>query len=489
MKKYSKSLTANSIFYLLYNVLNVFFPFMTGIYVTHVLSSETIGIVETAKNFVQYFVIMAFLGIPTYGLREISKYRKDKEKINTIYSELMTINFISTSVCLIAYLFAIFTIDKYNNDIKLYLIIGLLIFLNYFNNSWLYEGLEEFRYISLRNILFKTISFLLLIFCVKKSTDYTVYALITVIGTAGNYIINMINARKYVKFCFKNLNLSRHIKSIMYLVVVNLAIEIYSLVDITMLGWICESKRVAYYSYGIKIYKILLQIVNSFTMVLVPKISLYYKENKIDEFNSTINKTLKVILFITIPMIIGILFTSNEIICKIYGNEYINSSYVLKITSFILLVSSLGYLLGSRIMLVTGNEKKMIIPVVCGAICNIICNYFLINNYAEIGASIASLISEIVVMIIYIYFGKKYFKIINIKQALIKESYAIVCMTIWLYIASKIRCFNTIFIIFKILLAIIIYFGILIILKEEFICNFLNEKIIKKLKKKEDNIG
>ena len=58
-------------------------------------------------------------------------------------------------------------------------------------------------------------------------------------------------------------------KSIIYLVVVNLAIEIYSMVDITMLGVMCPKEIVTYYSYGMKIQKILLQIVNTFTIVLV----------------------------------------------------------------------------------------------------------------------------------------------------------------------------------------------------------------------------
>ena len=83
---------------MLYNVLNVIFPFITGIYISHILLPETIGLVESARNLAQYFVILSFLGIPTYGLKIISQNRNDKKRFNQSYTELMVINFISTVV-------------------------------------------------------------------------------------------------------------------------------------------------------------------------------------------------------------------------------------------------------------------------------------------------------------------------------------------------------------------------------------------------------
>lgn len=472
MKNISKSLTLNSIFYLFYNLINIIFPFITGIYVTHILLPDTIGMVEIARNVTQYFYVLSFLGIPTYGLREIAKYKNDKEKINKVYSELMVINFISTIFFYTLYILVIILIPQYNKEIKLFLVVGLSIFLNIFNNSWLYEGLEEFKYISIRNFLFKIFSFGMLIIFVKSSDDYLKYAAITVIGTAGNYLFNIIHSKKFVKFTLKNLNLKQHMKSIFLLVVVNLAIEIYSLIDITMLGNICLKENVAFYSYGIKIYKILLNIVNTFTIVLVPKISSYYSEGKIKEYNEVLSKTLKTILLVAIPMIVGILFTSNYLICKMYGSSYIRSSYVLKIVSMILLISPVGYLLGSRVCLVTGNEKKMVIPVVCGAVTNVILNSLLIPKFFEFGAAIASVIGELVVMIIYISLGKKFFELVNIKNTILKESFAIVLMIIYLMGVKYLFVSEFIITILQIIGSILIYFGTLLLLKEEIVYNF-----------------
>ena len=82
-----KSLSNGGIFYLIYNILNLLFPFLTGIYVARVLLPESIGAVGAAQNLAQYFVILAFLGIPTYGMREMSKVRNDFKERSKLYSE------------------------------------------------------------------------------------------------------------------------------------------------------------------------------------------------------------------------------------------------------------------------------------------------------------------------------------------------------------------------------------------------------------------
>ena len=428
----SKSLTKNSIFYLVYSVLNILFPFITGIYVARTLLPVNIGQVEAARNLAQYFVIFAFLGIPTYGLREIAKVKDEPDKLNKLYSELMIINAISTITFLSLFIGLVFAIPQYRAEWPLYLIASGSIALNLLDNSWMYEGIEEFGFISLRNLIFKILSFVGLVLLVKGPDDYMLYAMIAVIGVSGNNIVSILFSRKFVHFTIHGLSFRQHMKPILYLVVVNLAIEIYSLVDVTMLKWISGDESVAFYSYGSKVYKIFLQVINSITYVVVPRLSMLYKENKQDEFNQLISKTLKIILLISLPMIVGIWLVADYFLVLIYGEAYIASAKVLKILCFILALSPVGYLLGSRTLLVTGHEKYMVIAVGSGAIINIILNAILIPNYHETGAAIASVCSEAVVMSVYIFLGHRYFKLTRMKGSLIKQGIALGLMIAYL---------------------------------------------------------
>lgn len=479
-----KSISKNSLYYLIYSVLNVVFPFMTGIYVARILLPDLIGEVEAARNIAQYFVILSFLGIPTYGLREISKIRDDRKKLSKLFSELIVINTISTLVFLLLYLVLIFSVPVYRAELPLYLIVGVSIALNLLDDSWLFEGVEEFDFISLRNIVFKIVSFVLLVVLVKKPDDYLIYAAITVVGTSGNVLFNVFHTRKFVRFTLHGLELKKHLKPIFSLVVVNLAIEIYSLVDITMLKLMANNECVTYYSYGSKFYKIMLQIINSFTYVVVPRLSLLYKEENKEGFNQLLSKTFRVLLLLSLPMIIGIWFVSDYLITKIYGANYVESSMVLKVLCFILVASPVSYLLGSRVLLVSGNEKKMIYAVGVGAIVNVVLNACLIPFYKQTGATIASVTSECIVLVVYLLFSHKYFRLINIKKGLINEFVALLLMTAYLVSTLFIPFPNDeIKVILQILLAVFVYSLALVLLKDDIVMSYIN-KLLRRFHKK-----
>lgn len=477
-----KSLSKGGIYYLIYNVLNMAFPFLTGMYVARILLTESIGTVGAAQNVSRYFVILAFLGIPTYGLREISKVRDNPQERSKVYSELYVINFISTIVFLTAYLILIFAVPIYRQELTLYLIVGISIALNMFNISWLFEGMEQFRFISIRNIIFKAVSFAFLVLFVRSDDDMLLYALVTVVGTAGNYIVNMFYAPRYVKFTLKDLNLRRHMKSIMYLVVVNLAIELYSLIDITMMNFMCDKDCIAYYKYAIAVKVMLLQVLNTFTMVLVPRISYYYKEGKYDEFNKLLSKALKLIIICSVPMIVGLYFTADTLMVKIYGDKYIVTAQLLKILSMMLLISPIGYLLGSRVLLASNHENRMIISVGSGAVVNIIGNAILIPKYAEFGASIASVFSEIVVMVIYVAMGKKYFKLEGVSGSVVKVAVSVALMGGYLYVCSLLPLNEWVVLGIQIAGAVLIYFATLLIMKESVVREYA-DGFIRKIKK------
>lgn len=485
---HEKSIAKNSAFFLIYNLLNIIFPFVTGIYVARVLLPDGIGQVAYAQNVAQYFVILAFLGIPTYGLREISKARKDKEELNNVYSELFFLNLISTVTFTCIYIAVIFSVPDFRNNYPLYLITGLAIALNAFDISWLYEGLEEFKFISVRNLIFKIASFVLLMIFVRNPDDFYIYAAITVTGTAGNNILNIAFSRKFVRLKFRDINIKRHLKPVIMLVVVNLAIEIYTLVDTTMLGAFCPKENVAFYTYGSRINKIFLQVVNTFTIVIVPRIALYYKEKKYEEFNALLTQTLKIILILGIPLIVGIQFVAKFFICEIYGQVYINSAYVLRILSAVLLISPIGYLLGSRVILSVGKEWKMIVSVGVGAAVNVIGNVILIPLYKEYGAAITSVVGEIVVTVIYLIFGSKYFKLQRFWDTAVKAVIASACMGGYLYGASFIPLNGWGVFAIQVLGAIIIYFGLLLLFREHLVSDsiikFKNKIFKRKIKEK-----
>lgn len=114
-----KSLVKNSVFYMFYNLLNMLFPFITSIYVARILLPASVGEVAYAQNIVSYFSVLAFLGIPTYGVREIAKVRNNKKELSIVFSELFIINGISTFFFSAAYYFFVISVVAKNSNLLL----------------------------------------------------------------------------------------------------------------------------------------------------------------------------------------------------------------------------------------------------------------------------------------------------------------------------------------------------------------------------------
>ncbi|MBR4767661.1 MAG: polysaccharide biosynthesis C-terminal domain-containing protein, partial [Lachnospiraceae bacterium] len=257
-----------------------------------------------------------------------------------------------------------------------------------------------------------------------------------------------------------------HLKSILFLVAVNLAIELYSLMDVTMMNFLSGKESIAFYKYGHNIEKILLQIVNTFTMVLIPRITYCHKTGDRDEFNRLVSKAFKLILITSVPMIIGICFTADFLIVKMYGEAYLSSAAVLKLFSVLLLISPIGYLLGSRMLLVTDHENQMLISVGIGAMVNLIGNLLLIPRFQEYGATWASIISELAVMVVYVILGKKYFKLSGVLKTTLKVSAGAGIMFMYLFGVRFLPLNGWILLALEIAGAVIIYVLALALLKE-----------------------
>ncbi len=482
----SPSLAKNGIFYLIYNIFNALFPFAIAIYLTRVihLEADTIGEVNYALNIVSYFALFAFVGIPTYGMREVAKCKDDPVALNKLFTELFLINTITTTISAGFYIGLIFIVPAFRGELLwLYLIVGIEVLLNYFNISWLFEGLEKFGITAIVNVLCKIVSFVFLVLFVKSEGHILIYGLLSVLGISGYYAFLFLFFPKYVRFDFKQLQFKRHIKPIVLLVVVNLAIEIYSLIDVTMIGIIIKDSKapVAYYKFAHQIQKTLLMVINTITLVLVPRLTKFYKDEKYDDYNKLISNAFSLIIMLAIPMVIGVYFVSDNIVVWLYGDEYSVSSNILKILSLAVLISPIGYLLGSRVCLVTNNEKYMPIAVGIGAVVNIGLNIWFINLWGAVGAAIASVISEVVVMVVYIIFSHKYFKLkINVLN-FVKILIGLIVMSGYLVAIYFLVKPEVLKIVLEIVGAIIIYFALLLILRENSCMSAFN-KVFKRNK-------
>lgn len=402
----TKSLAKNSIYNVIYNLANVLLPLISSIYVSRILMPAGVGKVAYATTFVSYFVTFAGLGLPTYGVSAISRSKGDVEKKNRVFSELVLINAISTTLAVITYTFLIFHLQFAQNDLILYLCCGIQLVLSYINIDWLYRGEEEYGYITKRNISVKIISLLCIFIFVRTADDYIKYALISSGALGANYLFNVFYAKRYVRLTCKGLHPSRHIKALLFLSISLFFSSIYSRVDVTMLGFMSTETSVGIYSNGHKVINIVITACTAITSVFLPRMSYLYREDK-DSFMRLLNTGVRIIALITIPACFGLMLLSQDAILLLYGDSFRAAGPVLCIFSLLIPVKGFGDLLCYQTVISIGKEKSLVPAAGAAMLVNVILNLLMIPLWGEIGATIASVCSEVTVNFLMLLYVRK----------------------------------------------------------------------------------
>lgn len=423
-----KSVKINFILNSLRVLMNMIFPLLSFPYAAKVLLPEGIGIVSYAQSVVSYFLLFAMLGIPTYGIRACAKVRENKRQLSKTVKEIWVINNITMFLTYIVYFIAILTIKEFSNNIMLYLITGLTILFNVIGLEWLFQALEEYAYITIRSFVFKLICIVLLFIFVKDSDDYVNYALISVLSSYGSNVLNLFFARKFLDFSVKidYSGLFKHFKPILNLFAITAAASVYSNLDTIMLGKMTSNVEVGYYTTAIKIKTIVLTIVNSLSTVLLPRTSYYLANGLIREYNAAINKALNFVKILSFPLVIFFVIFAKSSIILISSESYIPAVSSMRLIMPTVIVSGFSSIIGMQIYVSRGKENIVMKSAICGAVSDIILNYILIKFYAAAGASLATTITEIIVLCMELYMGRDIIKHCNIRIKILKPLLALV---------------------------------------------------------------
>ena len=463
-------------------LVNLIFPLITFPYISRILLPEGIGRITYVQSINNYFLLFINLGIPLYGIREIAKVRNNKLEKSKVFSEIFFLNIITTILGVIIYI-CFYNLNIIKNDKEIFLIFSLVLLFNFLSVDWFFQGIEDYKYITVRTVIIKILSTLFLFVFIKKSSDIYIYSIIVVFSLVGSNFFNIVRALKLVQLKLKGLNIKRHLKGIFIIFSMNLAISIYTNLDSVMLGSYGSKYSLGIYSAAIKIIALVIGIVTSLGAVLLPRISNYIEEKKEDEIKKILEKTFSFLLFLIIPSIIGLYFTANEIILLFAGKEYLEGITTLKILSLIILFIGFSNFIGMQILYPRGEEKKVFYSVLVGAIINFSLNLYLIPRYYQNGAAFATCVAEFTVVVIQIFLGYKYLKFQKFNYNNFKFLIASFIMGAILYFTQNLNLNLLLKLVVKVVIGSSVYIFVLIALREDNIYEFL-EKILMKFRRK-----
>lgn len=400
----------NFLYNVSYQLLVIILPLVTVPYVSNILGAEGIGNYAFTYANMQYFVIFGMVGITLYGNRQIAYVRENKEELKNTFYSIYALQLITTTISFV--LFLIFTLVFNNGDYRwLYIVQGINILASMIDISWLFMGLEQFKKTVVRNTIVKLVSLASIFIFVKSSDDTVIYTLIIALSSfIGNltfwlYIPKMIGFKN-----IKILELKVHLKSSLALFIPQLAIQIYLLLDRTMLGIITDTVQVGYYENSQKIVKVVLTIATAIGTVMMPKIANTVASGDMKKVKYYIQNSFFFVSALSIPIMFGLMGVAKELSPWFFGDNFKGIENLIVLSSLIILAISWSNVLGTQLLVPLNKTKEFTISVTAGAIINFILNLVMLKKFGAVGACLSTIIAEFTVTSVQFYFIRNFIK-------------------------------------------------------------------------------
>ncbi|MDO4154768.1 MAG: flippase [Clostridia bacterium] len=403
-----RSVQFNFIMNAILTISSIIFPMITFPYASRVLSVAGYGKVSFATSVLTYFAMFASLGIPNYGIRACARVRDDKVKLSRTAQELIIINLVTSAITYAAFFASLFFVERFEQDKTLLIINSVSIILNTLGVTWLYSALEQYSYITVRNILCKLLSIILMFIFVHNPSDYIVYGAIAMVASGGSNLLNFLNIRKLIIVKpLGDYHFKQHLKPIFVFFATSVAISVYTNLDTVMLGFMTDDVQTGLYSASVKVKNLLCSVVSSLGAVLLPRLSLYVRNEETDKFFETLSKVLNFLLLISLPLTVYFLFFARTSILLFSGAEYEPATPAMQLLMPTVFFIALSGLTGNQILVPLGREKAVMVSVICGAVIDFGLNWIFIPKWGAAGAAAATMIAELVVLAVQLCFLQK----------------------------------------------------------------------------------
>lgn len=480
--KLKKSIKSNFIFNLICQLIAIIVPLITVPYLSRTLLEEGVGLYSYAESIVSYFVLLAGLGSVSYAQREIGACSENKEKSSRTFWEIFIIRLLTALFSLSIYV--VFIVFKHNNDF-VYIFLCLNIVNVIFDISWFFWGREEFALVSTINSLSKVLTTVLIFVFVKNQDDVGIYILIL----SGMMVVaNLLSWLMIIgKVAFvSDVKPFRHLKSILVFFIPEIAIQVYAVLDKSMIGWFTESTAEnGYYEYAEKIVKIGITVITALSMVIKSRTSKYYAEGDIDKANDLIYKGLSYAWCLSIPITFGLIITADVLVPLYLGEHFAKSAVLIKILAPIVIFIGLSRIVGDGVLIPFRQQKYFLIAIVIASLVNFIINLLLIPAFFSIGAAIGTVCAEFIGIFIQCAFAFKK-KMLNIKKFFTLCVKYFISAVVMVIVAEFIKFFLNIsalpLFIILVLTSIFVYFLTLLLLKDKFVLSSF-KSLLSKLKK------
>lgn len=464
-----------------YQILAIILPLVTAPYVNRTLGPKGVGIYSYTNSIIQWFVILAILGIDLYGQKQIASTRNDKYKMSVVFWEIQIMKTATTvfSFLVLVIFLKIYPVYSYYMFLQSLAIVSV-----WLDISWLFMGIENFRITVLRNTIVKVLSLLLIFIFVRTANDLSLYIIITGLAIVlGNFTIWPYVGKVTVKVGIKDVHPWKHLLPTLSYFVPQNASQIYLLVNKNMLGFMVNTTASGFYNNADNIIRAVLVIVTSVGTVMMPHIANEVANGRKENVYKYTYASLDFVSTIACAMMFGLSSIAMKGSVFFYGKGFEPVGPAMIIESLIIVLIGWNSTLGTQFMIPMNKANSYTTSIVVGTIINVILNVPLIKIWGLNGAALSTVISELLITVYQIYVVRKELRLRSVLKSLLKYMIAGIVMFVVVF-NMDIRMNGTaINLLVQIIVGAAIYGVLCVVLKTE-IFNIVYVKFANKNRRK-----
>ncbi|WP_125567459.1 polysaccharide biosynthesis C-terminal domain-containing protein [Companilactobacillus insicii] len=467
----------NYLYNAFYQVFILLVPLVTTPYLARVLGPKGVGINSYTNSIIQYFILFGSIGVSMYGNRQVAYVRGDKKELTQTFYEIFIMRMVT--ILLACSVFGIFLLSVTEYHIY-YLAQAVSIIAAAFDISWFFMGVENFAVTVFRNLIVKIITLISIFTFVKSYSDLTTYILILSLSLLFGNLTLFPSLRRYIGFPdIKKLSVWKHLLPSLALFVPQIATQVYLVLNKTMLGSMISVQAAGYFDQSDKMVKMILAVVTATGTVMLPHVANAFANGEHEKTKQYLYKSFNFVTALSIPMMFGLIAVTPKFVPLFFTIKFIQVVPVMMIESVVILLIAWSNVIGTQFLLPTQKTKEFTKSVMLGAIVNLISNIPLITVWGAIGASIATVISELSVMFYQLFIVRNLVDYQSLFLDFYRYLFSGLMMFLLLKLVDPILPMSWASIIIEIIMGLIVYIIFLIILGVHLIDDLI--KIINKV--------
>lgn len=378
--------------------LDIGLPLLIIPYLTHVLGTSYFGKYSFVLAIIQTINIFTSYGYLFSATKKISQNRDDKYVVNQIMNAVFAGRFIVATfiVVLVVMLSNIIFKDEY--EWFMFLTAIGMIYGDIFIPTWLFQGLEQMKYVTIVNAIAKLLFTMLVFAIVTRQQDFKYILLLNSLGCVTSAFFSMVLVKRMFKlhlFIPKWSVVREELKDGFSIFLSTLGMSVYRNLNIIILNYFVSSSAVGIYALAEKVIKALQSLINPISQALYPHFGYRIKESA--NRKKDLYSLFKIAVFLTILLVVAslALYFLTGYVGYVVGHDFTGSSGIINIMLPVVVFGCLNYLLGFVGLVNMDKQRFFLGAVVVSGTVAIIILLCTVNTFGIESAAWAMSISEL----------------------------------------------------------------------------------------------